>query len=130
MVTAAWYLRAGWALSTRGRSWSAKRTVSFMAGLVALIIALQSPVATYTMDYFQAHVIQHLLLMVIAPPLLAMGAPMTLALQTSSRRTKVRLLAGPQLPALPVVEPSDPDGGRLLLRHVRLLPDLRPSTSP
>jgi putative copper resistance protein D len=30
--------------------------------------------------------------MVIAPPLLAMGAPMTLALQTSSRQTKVRLL--------------------------------------
>src|ERR1019366_9187072 len=44
------------------------------------------------MDYFQAHVLQHLLLMVIAPPLLAMGAPMTLALQTSSRQTKVRLL--------------------------------------
>ena len=37
------------------------------------------------MEYFQAHVVQHLLLMVIAPPLLAMGAPMTLALQTSSR---------------------------------------------
>ena len=45
------------------------------------------------MEYFQAHVVQHLLLMVIAPPLLAMGAPMTLALQTSSRSGKVRLLA-------------------------------------
>jgi cytochrome c oxidase assembly factor CtaG len=45
------------------------------------------------MEYFQAHVIQHLLLMIIAPPLLAMGAPMTLALQTSSRSGKVRLLS-------------------------------------
>jgi putative membrane protein len=45
------------------------------------------------MEFFQAHVIQHLLLMVVAPPLLAMGAPMTLALQTSGRETEVRLLA-------------------------------------
>ena len=93
IVAAVWYLRAQWALSARGRRWSGKRTLSFMAGLVAIVIALQSPVATFTMEYFQAHVIQHLLLMVIAPPLLAMGAPMTLALQTSSRSGKVRLLA-------------------------------------
>ncbi len=93
VVTAAvWYLRAEWAVGVRGRRWSRKRTVAFMAGLVALDAALQSPVATFTNDYFQAHVVQHLLLMVIAPPLLAMGAPMTLALQTSSRRTKVSLL--------------------------------------
>jgi putative copper resistance protein D len=93
IIIAAWYLRAEWTLSTRGRSWSMKRTISFLAGLVAVVIALQSPVSTFTMDYFQAHVIQHLLLMVIGPPLLAMGAPMTLALQTSSRSGKVRLLA-------------------------------------
>ena len=93
IACAVWYMRAEWALSVRGHRWSGKRTLSFMAGLVGIVIALQSPVATFTMEYFQAHVIQHLLLMVIAPPLLAMGAPMTLALQTSSRRTKVRLLA-------------------------------------
>jgi putative copper resistance protein D len=92
IATAAWYLRAEAALSARGRRWSGKRTVSFMAGLVAVDLALQSPVATFSMGYFQAHVIQHLLLMVVAPPLLALGAPMTLALQTSSRRGKVRLL--------------------------------------
>jgi putative membrane protein len=90
--TALWYLRAQAALSSRGRHWSAKRTVSFLAGLVAVDLALQSPVATFSMGYFQAHVIQHLLLMVVGPPLLAMGAPMTLALQTSSRQGKVRLL--------------------------------------
>jgi putative copper resistance protein D len=92
IATAAWYLRAESALSARGRRWSGKRTVSFMAGLVAVDLALQSPMATFSMGYFQAHVIQHLLLMVVAPPLLALGAPMTLALQTSSRRGKVRLL--------------------------------------
>jgi putative copper resistance protein D len=55
---------------------------------VAVDVAIQSPVATYTATYFEAHVIQHLLLMVVAPPLLALGAPSTLLLQTSSRRTK------------------------------------------
>jgi putative copper resistance protein D len=68
------------------------RTVSFLSGLVMIDLALQSPVATFTMGYFEAHMIQHLLLMVTAPPLLALGAPMTLALQTSSRPAKVRLL--------------------------------------
>jgi len=93
VIIAVWYLRAQSDLAARGRRWSWKRTLSFLAGLVALDLALQSPVATFTMEFFQAHVIQHLLLMVVAPPLLAMGAPMTLALQTSGRDTKVRLLA-------------------------------------
>ena len=92
IVTAAWYLRARANLAVRGRRWSWKRTTSFLVGLLCLDAALQSPVATFTMEFFQAHVVQHLLLMVVAPPLLAMGAPMTLALQTSSRETKVRLL--------------------------------------
>ncbi len=94
VAAAVWYLRAQWSVSLRGRRWRPARTLSFLAGLVAIDLALQSPVATFTMSYFQAHVVQHLLLMVIGPPLLAMGAPMTLALQTSSRTTKVALLKG------------------------------------
>ncbi len=93
VVAGLWYVRAQWALSARGRQWSGKRTFAFLTGLAGIVIALESPVATFTMEYFQAHVIQHLLLMLIAPPLLAMGAPMTLALQTSSRPGKIRLLA-------------------------------------
>lgn len=92
IVAAVWYLRARATLAARGRHWSLRRTASFLLGLVAIDLALQSPVAAFTADYFQAHVAQHLLLMVVAPPLLAMGAPMTLALQTSSRAHKVRLL--------------------------------------
>ena len=92
LAVGAWYVQSVWALSARGRSWSGLRTTSFLTGLVLVDLALQSPVATYTMGYFEAHMIQHLLLMVTAPPLLALGAPMTLALQTSGRRTKVRLL--------------------------------------
>ncbi len=92
VVVGAWYVQAVWALSARGRTWSRMRTASFLTGLVMIDLALQSPVATFTMGYFEAHMVQHLLLMVTAPPLLALGAPMTLALQTSSRPVKVRLL--------------------------------------
>ncbi len=92
LLVGAWYVQSVWALSARGRVWGRLRTASFLTGLVLVDLALQSPVATLTMGYFEAHMIQHLLLMVTAPPLLALGAPMTLALQTSGRRTKVRLL--------------------------------------
>jgi putative copper resistance protein D len=90
---ACWYLRADWLLAARGHRWRGWRTVAFLSGLVAVDLAVQSPVATFTSSYFQAHILQHLLLMVVAPPLFALGAPSTLLLQTASRRTKVRWLA-------------------------------------
>jgi putative copper resistance protein D len=88
IAVAVWYLRADWRLAARGRRWSGARTASFMCGLLAIDLALQSPVAAMTGTYFQAHVLQHLLLMVVGPPLLALGAPSTLLLQTSRRGTK------------------------------------------
>lgn len=93
VLLGSWYLRADWRLAAKGRRWSGARTFSFFAGLAAIEIAFQSSVATLAMSYFQAHVIQHLLLMVVAPPLLALGAPSTLLLQTSSRKTKERWLS-------------------------------------
>jgi putative membrane protein len=92
IALAVWYLRADWNLALRGRAWPRSRTLYFMGALVAIDIALQSPLATFTASYFQAHVLQHLLLMVVAPPLAALGAPSTLLLQTSSRATKERWL--------------------------------------
>jgi len=78
----AWYVLAVRKLAQRDRSWSGWRTVSFVAGLVSVELALGSSVATVSMFSFTGHVIQHLLLMIIGPPLLALGAPMTLLLQT------------------------------------------------
>jgi putative copper resistance protein D len=92
LAAAAWYLQADWKLASRGRHWSGKRTAAFLSGLLAIDLALQSPIATFTAGYFQAHILQHLLLMVVGPPLLALGAPSTLLLQTSSRTTKQRWL--------------------------------------
>jgi putative membrane protein len=88
-----WYLRSTRQLGARGRHWSRWRSVSFLAGLAAVAVALASSVDLYTNYTFTAHIIQHLLLMIVAPPLAALGAPMTLLLQTSSRGFKRRVLA-------------------------------------
>ncbi len=92
VLLGSWYLRARWLLRLRGRSWSIWKTLSFFIGLLAVDAALQSPIVSESMAHFQIHVIQHLLLMVVAPPLLALGAPSTLLLQTASRANKVRWL--------------------------------------
>jgi putative membrane protein len=78
-------------LRERGRTWSATRSGCFAAGLVVLVAATQSFVAVDD-GRFDVHVVQHVLLGMAAPFLLALGAPVTLALQASSRATQVRLL--------------------------------------
>ena len=88
VALAAWYLVRVHRLRARGRTWSWWRTVAFLAGLATVEIALGSSVASLADFTFTAHVIQHLLLMIVAPPLAALGAPMTLLLQTSGRPTK------------------------------------------
>ena len=106
IAVAGWYLKAAQRRTVRARElartypgrshlprpWPRARTVSFLAGLAVIEIALGSAVATLSDSHFTAHILQHLCLMMIAPPLLALGAPMTLLLQTSSRLTKRRLL--------------------------------------
>jgi putative copper resistance protein D len=87
-----WYVVATRRLAGRGRHWSLWRTFSFLLSLVAVEFALGGSVALLANYSFSAHVFQHLLLMVLAPPLAALGAPMTLALQTSKRPTKRFLL--------------------------------------
>lgn len=89
-----WYLIGVRSLARRGRRWPVNRTICFGLGLLMVELALGSSVATMAAFTFTAHITQHLLLMVVAPPLLALGAPMTLLLQCSSRRAKTWLLHG------------------------------------
>ncbi|HLI16036.1 MAG TPA: cytochrome c oxidase assembly protein [Acidimicrobiales bacterium] len=79
-------------LARRKRRWSPWRSAAFGAGLVLVELAVGSGIASYDDSVFTVHVVQHLLLMNAAPPLLALGAPITLLLQATRRRTTSRLL--------------------------------------
>ncbi|HZT66500.1 MAG TPA: cytochrome c oxidase assembly protein [Acidimicrobiales bacterium] len=85
----------GWGvrrLAARGRRWPAWRAISFGAGLLVTVLVVDSGFASYDTSVFTVHVIQHLVLMMVAPPLLALGGPVTLALQASKRPTQTRIL--------------------------------------
>src|SRR3954471_1931296 len=60
----------------------------WQAGILTLFIALASPIATYDTTLFSVHMVQHLLLTMVAAPLLALGAPITLLLRVSSPETR------------------------------------------
>src|SRR6202030_2990098 len=51
------------------------RLASFASGLFAIVLALESPVDAFGALLLQAHMIQHLLLIAVAPPLLLLGQP-------------------------------------------------------
>lgn len=78
-------------LARRGRRWASSRSAWFAAGLGALIVATQTRLAVIDTESFPAHVAQHLLLGMVAPPLLALGAPVTLALQAGKPGTRAVL---------------------------------------
>jgi cytochrome c oxidase assembly factor CtaG len=52
------------------------RFLAFLGGLLAFWLALASPVEALSGFLLSAHMIQHLLLMSVAPPLLLLGAPL------------------------------------------------------
>jgi putative copper resistance protein D len=62
----------------------AYRSWLFGAGLAAIGIALLSPIEAYEGSLFSVHMVQHMLLELVAAPLLLAGAPITLALRAAS----------------------------------------------
>jgi cytochrome c oxidase assembly factor CtaG len=69
-------------LQRRGDRWSAGRTASFLGGVGVLALALLSGLERYDTTLFGVHMVQHMLLSMVAPVFLALGAPVTLALRT------------------------------------------------
>jgi putative membrane protein len=76
----------------RARRWE------FLAGLAVIGIALDSPIDTHSTTSFTVHMVQHLLLTMVAAPLLALGAPVTLALLASKPADRRRLAAALRSP--------------------------------
>ncbi len=83
-------VRALWRRAGRGRGVHTWQVMAFSGGLVSLFVALVSPLDALSSALFSAHMVQHLLLVVVAAPLLALGAPLSpflWALPGPSRRT-------------------------------------------
>jgi putative membrane protein len=79
----------------RARRWPRARSCSFAAGLVVTAAALGWPVDGWADARLSGHMVQHGLLTLVAAPLLAAGAPVSLALRSlrrDARRALVRAL--------------------------------------
>ena len=76
LLTAGLYVR-GWTKLRllRARRFPAWRLSAFLGGLASIGIAAASPLDTFSGLLLTAHMAQHLLFMVVAPPLLLLGAP-------------------------------------------------------
>jgi cytochrome c oxidase assembly factor CtaG len=68
------------------------RTIAFLAGLLLIEVALQSPIERYDGTLFSAHMVQHVMLTLLAPPLIALSAPVTLLLRVSRPDVRRRFI--------------------------------------
>jgi cytochrome c oxidase assembly factor CtaG len=89
------YLRGWLRLHAQApRRFGAERLAAFLGGLTAVAVALESPLHALGAQLLQAHMVQHLLLMMVAPPLLWLGAPLLPILQ-GLPRSSLHLWVGP-----------------------------------
>ena len=84
-VFAALYLWGAWRVGRRhpARPWPGWRTGLFLGGLAVVVLATESGIGAYDDVLFWDHMIQHLMLIMIAPALLVLGQPVTLLLHAS-----------------------------------------------
>src|ERR1700722_10395675 len=85
VVFAALYLWGAWRVGRRhpARPWPWWRTALFLGGLAVVVLATESGIGAYDDVLFWDHMIQHLMLIMMAPPLLVLGQPVTLLLHAS-----------------------------------------------
>ncbi|MFF0587647.1 cytochrome c oxidase assembly protein [Streptomyces sp. NPDC003781] len=74
----------GWAvvrLVRRGDKWPVGRTVAFVAGVLSVALMMCTKLNDYGMVMFSVHMVQHMVISMVSPILLLLGAPITLALR-------------------------------------------------
>jgi len=88
------YLYGVWRLHERGDRWPVGRTLAFVVGGIgSFFFATSSGLATYDTTLLSVHMVQHMILSMVVPLSLALGAPVTLALRTLKPWPRRRLLA-------------------------------------
>lgn len=80
-------------LARARRRWPARRVCAFVCGVLVVVVALQSGVDAYDGRLLSAHMLQHLLLLLVAPLLLLAGQPLILALRVLPPAHRAMLLA-------------------------------------
>jgi putative copper resistance protein D len=105
---------AGWLLIVRrirrkhpDRPVPILRSAAFLSGLLAIAVALLSGIERYDTTLFSVHMVQHLLLMLVAAPLIALAAPITQVLRAASAEARRRWLL-PLLHSTPVAAIGHP----------------------
>ncbi|MFJ4437640.1 cytochrome c oxidase assembly protein [Streptomyces sp. NPDC088923] len=74
----------GWGvarLRRRGDSWSWGRTIPFVLGVLTVMLVMCTKLNDYGMVMFSVHMVQHMVISMLSPILILMGAPTTLALR-------------------------------------------------
>ncbi len=83
LVTAvALYIKGVVQLSRRGDKWPVGRTVAFALGISAIDYATSGGLGVYAKFSFEYHMVAHMVLGMVAPIGIVLGAPITLALRT------------------------------------------------
>jgi putative membrane protein len=94
-ITALIYCRGWWLIrKTRPVLFPSWRMACFLAGIASLIVAIASPLDTFSDQLLFLHMVQHYILMSIAPPLIVLSAPIVPLLRGLPRRF-VRSVLGP-----------------------------------
>ena len=73
-------------VARRGDSWPWARAVSWFAGLIVLTYITSGPPGVYGRVLFSAHMVDHMMLTMVAPLFLVLGSPITLALKALGPR--------------------------------------------
>ena len=68
-------------MARRGDRWPIGRTASFYLGLLVFLGVTCSGLSEYGMYMFSGHMLQHMILSMVAPVFILLGAPITLALR-------------------------------------------------
>src|SRR4051794_16547334 len=76
------YILAAIVSNSRYKTWPLYRYAFWSVGILCVVITVFGPLANHSHDHFIWHMVGHLLIGMLAPLLLALGAPMTIVFRT------------------------------------------------